>query len=76
MKKNILKINTSSHFIGSWNIDKMDIDKIIEYFDLSHENHKIGTIENGLIDKTKKDCIELFIKPREIEEKIRLFRLS
>ena len=46
----------------------MDIDKIIEYFDLSHENHKIGTIENGLIDKTK-DCIELFIKPREIDEK-------
>ena len=52
--KKYFKINTSSHFIGSWNIDKMDIDKIIEYFDLSHENHKIGTIENGLIDKTKK----------------------
>jgi len=69
MKKNILKIKTSNHFIGSWNIDKINIDKIIEYFDLSHESHKIGKIENGTIDKTKKDSIELFIKPREIDEK-------
>jgi hypothetical protein len=69
MKKNILKINTSNHFISSWSINDEDLDEIIDYFNSSHENHIPGVFKAGLIDKTKKDCIELSIKPKDVDEK-------
>ena len=51
----------------------MDIDKIIEYFDLSHENHKMVRLKMDSLIKQK--IYKLFIKPREIDEKIRLFSI-
>jgi len=69
MKRNTIKINTISHFIGSWFINDSSLEKIVEYFNLSHENQKPGRVINGSIDKTKKDCMELLVKPKEIDEK-------
>ena len=69
MQKNILKIDTNNHFISSWFMDEEFLDEIIEYFNLSHESHTQGAYKTGLIDKTKKDCIELSIKPKDIDEK-------
>ncbi len=69
MEKNILKINTSNHFISSWSINDEDLNEIIDYFNSSHENHTQGAFKPGLIDKAKKDCIELSIKPKDVDEK-------
>lgn len=69
MEKNILKINANNHFISSWSINEENLDEIVEYFNLSHENHAQGAYKTGLIDKTKKDCIELSIKPKVVDEK-------
>ena len=68
MKREDLKIKESSHFIGSWIVDAAPLDEIINYFNLSNSDHDVGKTEKGLIDKEKKDCIELSITPKKVKE--------
>lgn len=68
MKKVDTIIKEKNHFIGSWYIDEKPLDELIDYFNSSHVKHTPGKLENGQLDKTKKDCIELLVTPKEIEE--------
>jgi len=68
-ERNKIKAGINNHFIGSWLMNEKNLNEIIDFFNSSHESHTAGKVGNGNIDKTKKDCIELLINPREIEEK-------
>ncbi len=68
MKKNFIKISEPNHFIGAWNINDGIMSEIIDYFNSSHESHEVTKLASGLLDKNKRDSIQLSVTPKEIEK--------
>lgn len=68
MKKKTINTKNNSNFIGSWLIKEDSFTEIINYFNDNHEKHEASKLDTGLLDKSKRDSIELTITPKEIEQ--------
>ena len=70
MKRININNKNNSHFIGSWKMDDDQLmEDLVDFFNKNHESHKQGEISTGAVDKKKKDCLDLFINPKEAKEK-------
>jgi len=69
MKRMEVEEISKNSFVGIWKLENDNLlKKIIEFFNLNHENHKQGTLALGKVDKSKKDLLEMSINPKQIKE--------
>lgn len=75
MKRIEIEEISKSNFIGIWELENDDLlEKIIEFFNLNHQNHTPGASTLGEVDKSKKDLLEMLMSPKQIKEnKLEIF---
>ena len=62
-----LRIPNETNFIGSWDIDHVLCEKLIDYFKSNHADHHDGLTADG-VDKSKKKSIDLTIYPKNLSQ--------
>tara|TARA_B100000212_G_scaffold341810_1_gene326179 strand:+ start:3333 stop:3941 length:609 start_codon:yes stop_codon:yes gene_type:complete len=68
MKRIKNESSSTSNFISSWKTNNLDLmDKIIDYFETSKKDHRLGKYGFNDSNKEFKDTIDISISPNEIK---------
>ena len=64
---NLAKSNLTPNFIGSWEMEDVICDQIINYYEKHQEKQQQGSSGRGIINLASKDRKDISISPRELD---------